>query len=319
VAGRCGDRIDHRWSRVLTRSVLALAIVVILGADLFVLTQRNVTTAVSLDQTLKRFRASTASVPSPGAVLSEEGTPALGSSVAPTTLAAARLSSTRLPGRAADAPSTPMTTQGNSPFSAPPEGVYTYATSGYEQISLAGARHDYPSQSFATVRHGSGCQWGFEHRVIQEHVETHVYCSEPDALAFLQETDQVTFFGQTNTRTYRCDPPEITAHLGDGVGSSRQFNCRSDSGGQLSARVSYLGREPVAIDGVAVSALHVVVDSQISGDVHGSSRTELWLHPQTGLALREEISVKSHSPAFGTTVDYEEKASYALEHLVPAT
>jgi len=306
-------------ARLLTRAGLALAIVVILGADVFVLTQRNVTTAVSLDQTLKRFRAPTGGVPGPRADLPGEGTPALAGSVPPTSLDAALPASTRLPGRAGDAPSGLVTTQGSSPFSAPPEGVYTYATSGYEQISLAGARHDYPSQSFATVRHGSGCQWGLEHRVIQEHIETHLYCSEPDALAFLQETDQVTFFGQANTRTYRCDPPEITAHLGDGVGSSRRFTCRSDGGGQLSATVSYLGRDRVAIDGVAVSGLHVVVESQISGDVHGSSRIELWLHPQTGLALREGIYVKSRSPALGTTVDYQEKASYALEHLVPAT
>lgn len=175
-----------------------------------------------------------------------------------------------------------MTTQEPPPFSAPPEGVYAYATAGYEQISLAGARHDDPSQSFATVRHGSGCQWDFEHRVVQEHVETHVYCSEPEILAFLEETEQVTFFGQTNTRTYRCHPPEITAQLGEGSGSRRQFTCRSDSGGQLNTTVSYLGRDPVTIDGVAVPALHVVVDGQISGDVHGSSRIEVWLHPQTG-------------------------------------
>lgn len=40
------------------------------------------------------------------------------------------------------------------------------ATSGWESIDLAGARHDYPEESFASVRLANGCRWQIEHRVI---------------------------------------------------------------------------------------------------------------------------------------------------------
>src|SRR5205085_9800971 len=91
-------------------------------------------------------------------------------------------------------------------FTPPGQGVYAYATTGYETVSFGGARHDYPKESFATVRYRGGCLWEWEHKIVQEHVETTSHCSKPSVLEFLSETVQVTFFGQTQTRTSRCDP-----------------------------------------------------------------------------------------------------------------
>ena len=206
-----------------------------------------------------------------------------------------------------------------SPFSAPAEGVYAYATHGYERISFGGARHDYPSETFATARRRPGCQWELEHRVAKEHVETRLFCGEPGTFSFLQQTIQVTFYGQTNSSTVRCDPPEITARTGDAPSSQRQFACHLDNGDEVAETVTYLGPATVPIDGAEVAALHVLVEGRMSGQVHGTSRIELWLHPQTGLTLRSVSHVQSTAPAFGTTVDYEEDASYLLEHLSPST
>jgi hypothetical protein len=229
------------------------------------------------------------------------------------------LPSSTLPRRAAGPTTSAPLPPTPSAFGAPPEGVYAYATAGYEKVSLGDARHDYPSESFTTVRHRGACQWEAEHRVVEEHVETHLYCGEPGVLEFLAETERVTFFGQTNTRTYRCDPPEIVARVGDAGGSARQFLCRSNSGGQSQVTVTDLGREAVSVGGGATEGLHVVVDGRQSGDAEGSSRVELWVQPFTGLALREIVHVQTRSHAFGVTVDYQEDASYTLEHLSPTT
>jgi len=217
------------------------------------------------------------------------------------------------------APPPATATPSLSPFSAPAEGVYAYATHGYEKISFGGARHDYPSETFATARRRPGCQWEFEHRVAKEHVETRLFCGESGTFFFLQQTIQVTFYGQTNGTTVRCDPPEITAHVGDAPSSQRQFVCHLDNGDQAAETVTYLGPATVPIDGADVAALHVLVEGRMSGKVNGTSRIELWLHPQTGLTLRSVANVQSSAPAFGTRVDYEEDASYLLEHLAPAT
>ena len=92
-------------------------------------------------------------------------------------------------------------------FTAPAEGVYAYATRGYERISFGGARHDYPSETFATARRRPGCQWEFEQRVAKEHVETRLFCGEPSTFFFLQETVQVQVLGGKAARILNMLPP----------------------------------------------------------------------------------------------------------------
>jgi len=302
-------------ARRAARPAVGVSIVLVLGTDLFFLTQRNVTTPVSLNQSVARFRASQATTT----------TTALVQPTAPTTTVP-----TASPGRRATTATTAALTGAGSkpgasapsasgPFTAPAEGVYAYATTGNETVSLGNARHDYPSESFATLRHGPGCRWDFEHRVIEEHVETAHYCGLPDVLQFLSNTQKETFYGQTQSVDFTCDPPETEVRVGDDPGTKRTFACSISDGSHAVETVTYLGRDQLTVDGTAVEAFHVLIEGTESGKVNGTSRLEKWVHPVSGLLVREVVHVVSHSQAFGATVDYQEDASYKLERLDPTT
>jgi hypothetical protein len=287
--------------------------VVVLGADVFFLTQRNVTTPVTLAKSVERFRS--LHPPQPGSPTTTTAAPTAGP--ASTAQAPAR----RDAKAAVPAPTTaPRQAQASSSaaFTPPDEGVYAYATTGYEKVSMGGSRHDYPSESFATVRRSAGCKWQWEHRVVEEHVETATSCGQPGLLQFLSDTEQVTFFGQTNTRTTTCDPPEVVVQVGDPIGSRRSFVCQLE-GGRVDVVVTYLGREAMSVGGIPVEAFHAIIDGTQSGDVQGSSRFEVWVHPLTGLTLRQVVHVQSRSKFLGSNVDYTEDATYTLERLTPST
>jgi hypothetical protein len=291
---------------------LAVAIVVVLVADIAVLTQRGKSTAVTFDDTVKSFRAG-ASAPTTSSTAAPEAGPS--TAAAPATAAnAARAGSTATPRVAA--PTSPTTRAAAAPFTSPSEGVYSYKTRGFEEVSLGGGRHDYPDRSFATVRRRPGCDWQFEHKVLQEHIERRTQCSAPGQFSENEESVDVTFFGQTNSAAYRCDPALVLARTGDEPGTRRTGTCRADDG-QAVLTVTFVGREAVTIAGSTVQALRVTMDGVVSGRADGTSHSDTWVHPDTGLMLRSTREVQTRAKAFGTTVDYREEARYELERLEP--
>jgi hypothetical protein len=306
-------------ARPLARPALGLSILLVLGTDLFFLSQRNVTTPVTLGQSVARYRQSEASTTTVAPAASGAGAPGTAPPAAQVAGGRSAPTATTVPRRGDSVAGPPPPPSVQAPFVSPAEGVYTYATTGYEQISLGGSRHSYPAESFATVRHGDGCRWDFEHRVVEEHVETAHYCGLPGVLQFLGEVDQETFYGQTQSVTITCDPPETAVQLGDKPGTKRTFICSLSNGSRVDETVTYLGRDAVVVGGTSLQAFHFLVEGRESGSVQGTSRFESWVHPVTALPLRTVVNVQSRSQAFGANVDYQEDASYTLERLTPST
>ena len=181
---------------------------------------------------------------------------------------------------------------------------------------MGGARHDYPERTFATVRRQDGCRWEVRHEILKEHKERGVRCSEPGRLLDLEDSTEIVFFGQTNSSTFRCDPPQVVARVGDQPGAASTTTCRSDQD-QATITTTFVGRERLVIGGVAVEALRVVSDGVVSGRATGTSRHESWIHPDTGLLLKAVRKTSSRANAFGSTVDYREDATFELERLEP--
>jgi hypothetical protein len=309
-------------ARRAARPGLGLAIVAVLATDVFLVTNWNKSTPVTLAQSVEAFREAQApEVASPAETTTTTAPPAAAASpgAAPTTTTAAPRA------RASTGAQAQPAAAGGGPaaaaaFTKPAAGVYVYATTGYEKVSIGGSRHDYPKETYAAVRQQAGCQWESEHRVIEEHVETARYCGKPNVLEFLSSTAAISFFGQTETRTVTCNPPETTVQIGDPVGARRQYVCTMDgAGSRITETVTYLGRETLPIGGIPVESFHVVVDGTQHGEAEGTSRFEVWVHPTTGLVLRNVSNVQSRSKAFGTTVEYTQEASHTLKSLTPAT
>lgn len=308
--------------------VLALAV---LAADGYVLSQRNATTTVALDDVVAEFRTGSTVTPPPPAV------DPVGGAADPAAAAVAVADPTTAPpADAAPAPAAPDPAPAVEPapvepvapapvepaapqaYRLPEEGVYTYSAQGGESISLLGSRHAYGPDAYATVRHTGGCSWEHRLTVIAEHVDTRVLCSQPGGYLQLAQDRQITFFGQTQGSAMACDPAQLHHGPGEAPGATGTAACAGSGGYDGSLTRTFRGTEAIDIGGTVVEAVRVDIDAVLSGRSVGQSHDQLWLHPETGLTLRWDRTVDTVADAvFGAQVRYQEQASFVLRSLVP--
>lgn len=327
-----------RGLRIAQVVVVALAVATG-GTGTFLATQGSQATVISADDALAHFRE--VATPTPGVT----GAPVAAATEHPATVASidpadgtsavpdapeASASASHGPGAdhrhaaagepvASAPPSTdpdPVASDAAATFGMPDEGVYTYATEGWETVSMAGARHDYPSETFAAVRHLGGCRWETDHQFLEEHRERKEYCSDGTALLALGFDSYITFFGQTAESHGRCDPPQVSAHLPADPGQRYTSTCAGD-GWTSDAIVTFVGRATVDIGGQAVEALHYTQETTLHGSNRGESHMDVWYHPQTGLPLQVIRRTQSFAQAFGSEVEYNEDVRLVLTALDP--
>lgn len=184
---------------------------------------------------------------------------------------------------------------------------------------MAGARHDYPEESFATVRLQSGCRWEIEHRVIEEHTDTETRCAARNRDLWVGATTRVAFFGQTDEAIYVCRVPLVIVDVRDPPGAAHEATCDETQGGEARLKSVNLGRARVSIGGVPVNAYRVRVDSTLTGRSRGTGHWDYWLHPATGLWLRQERRIDTQSKSTFGDVHYQEEAAFLLRSLTPST
>jgi hypothetical protein len=204
-------------------------------------------------------------------------------------------------------------------FRPPAAGVYSYATTGGDRINLAGASHQYPAETHAIVRHTGGCGWAVEHRVLEEHIDFHDRCSSDDAVSVLADGREVEFFGQRDGLTYHCDPPART--LWDTADETVSTGtCSTEEGDSDADYVgTFVGLESLDVGGVRVETVHVHLEFEMTGSARGTSTVDFWLHPDTGLIVREERVVDTYARAVWGDVRYQEEATFHLLSLTPQT
>ncbi|MHB8664274.1 MAG: hypothetical protein ACYDH6_16460 [Acidimicrobiales bacterium] len=303
----------HLFS-VTTLGVVSLAV---LGTDMFLLTQRNVTKPVTFGAALQHFRetrvltagpaavttggvaaASTASTSSATPVPSPTATNAVGSARSAGAVVAAR----------------PVA------FGLPPEGVYSYKTSGGEKINVLDASHSYPPVTYATVRHKAGCVWQIENDVIQEHTDSRDLCSARGQFSELAQTRRVTFFGKTDGGTYTCTPQLDLVLVPEPAGTARDGVCADGKGSAARIHATDLGSQQVVVGGVAVTVVHTVLDSELSGRAVGTAHDDLLIVADTGMTVAWTRSVDTVADAaFGAKAHYTEQAQFQLLSLTPQT
>ena len=298
----------RRRRRALQAGAAALVVAMLAGTA-FVLTQRNVTTAVSLDAAVESFRE----VPA-GAAKVEKTTE---TSKTPTAAARpdAASESAKAPATKAAADPKPAT---SAPFALPAQGVYTYLASGGESVSTFGAKHDYPDETYATVRHLGGCRWEHTNRVIEEHVDTRVLCSDTGVLKQLDQRRDIEFFGQRDGGSMgTCDPEFVLYSAGEKPGAVRTIRCDDGEGTISTVKRTFVGAEAITIGKDRVDALRIDLDSTMTGQVDGSSTDSLWVSARDGMTLRWERTVDTLATAYGARVRYKEDATFILKDLEP--
>jgi hypothetical protein len=300
-----------RWGRL----ALATAIVAELAAGAGILALRGRETPVTVQDALARYRERTGTttvpattepapqtVPSAGAV---EGTGPSGGPGSPD------------PGPAPPpaAPGGPSGPGPSAPTSEPaPDGVYVYATSGYEELDVGGARHDYPAESTVTVTAWS-CGRRFRWQPLRERWDERDTCPGEGGESLVAFRSHHEFFGRADEREFRCEPGSLAMPASPAPGTTWTSRCRAD--GVLATTVGrVLGSEPFAIDGSVVEAVHFVLESRLEGGDRGTARYETWA-TANGVVLRQIAVVDSEARGPVGTVRYRERYELRLRSLTP--
>lgn len=299
-----------RWRNHLRVAAGAVAFIFLVGGG-YVFSQRSVATNVTVSDAVGQFRSGSRSEPANTQATVVDG--ASGKDVVGSrgpVQAASPVS--RQPSHVVATPAVP--------YVLPAEGVYTYATSGGEQISVAGAHHDYPPHSTATVRHLGGCRWQIRSDVIKEHTDDRTFCSRTTDLYQNEQARWVTFYGKRDGEGFTFTPPMLVSAISEAIGTKSTATARNPNGDSVTVNRTYLGRVPLTIAGKVVRTVRVHLAGTSTGKSQGTFVDDLWLDPLTGLTLRWDRSVDEVADAsFGARVHYTEKASFVLESLTPQT
>jgi hypothetical protein len=197
--------------------------------------------------------------------------------------------------------------------------VYRYRTSGGESVSVLGSRHRYPAETYATVHTSGGCGWQLRAEVVKEHVDRRTMCSEGDHVDQLEQQRAVTFFGTTDGATMRCTPAQVQYTLGDAVGATASSFCTDGQGSDARMTRTTLAFGTATVGGVQIATVTYRVDGTMTGRVRGTSSDRYSVVMATGLPIRIDRSVDTMADAFGTSVRYQEHATFDLVSLTPAT
>lgn len=198
---------------------------------------------------------------------------------------------------------------------APEPGVYRYATTGGEQLSVRGSARDYPETTTITVRPD---QCGFTERwdVFEERWDERDWCARSGRRSLVALTSYREFFGHGQRDELACDgdAPAATAME---PGTRWTVVCEGEDT-TATSRIEVVDRPRVEVDGERLDTVHVRTETRIEGETSGRMSGERWLVPTSGLLVRERSETEVETAGPVGPVDYTEQYTLRLESTRPA-
>lgn len=202
----------------------------------------------------------------------------------------------------------------------PVAGVYDYAGSGRESLSLPPLSQDQGPTVPATVDHlDDGC-WSIRFDYSTNHWQQWNYCPRGrDLVETGGESWQRWMIGATaitNLTTASC-PDAMVLPASRAPGQVWQARCVATNeavdGEAVSAGAyTFVADEDVLVGKESVPTAHFVRERKMSGAQEGTERSEVWFAVETGLPIRNDrtIEVRTDTPVGSST--YREDASFTL-------
>ena len=212
----------------------------------------------------------------------------------------------------AGAPKKPQTPT----YALPQEGVYVYATKGYEETdALNGARHDYPASTTITNRKG-GCGWISRWQPLKERWEESEFCETPQGTKLKRYTMYHEFFRRGIREDFACDG--FVQKPGLRAGDTWTMTCKSPQS-TAKSKNTVIAIESITVDGKPLKAVRIRYDITASGANKGRIVQDRWLteNPRAMLRMTQKADLVSESP-FGP-VGYREQFRIDLKSLRPRT
>ena len=278
--------------------------------------------AVTVDDALRRFRETPpAASDAPGlATPTPSATASAGSArTAPTAGPSARPGTPGTPGATPTATASRLATGGTRAIAPLPEGVYVYATTGYERGSAgpAAQRHDYPSETTTTARR-SGCNVSLHWEPVRDRWDKVTLCAEGGTTRIREYDTQHSFFGVTERHTYSCSGDSWLRPPSTRAGFAWTFDCVSpDARTHTEARV--VGIERVSAGDGTVEALHIRFDTTMTGRTEGTNPSDYWLALHEPFMVRKTGRVDAQVRTDAGTLTYHEEYDTRLTSRRPRT
>jgi hypothetical protein len=196
---------------------------------------------------------------------------------------------------------------GWAPF---PQGVYVYATGGYEKTdALTGVTHHYPARSTITAT-AAECGLRLLWRVLEGRSTEWIFCVTDEGWELRSQDERHTFFGRTERTTYLCDDAPIRPK------TAAEVSCSTDGSRERGA-VQVVGLERVRVGRKVVTTQHVRRTSRFDGAIEGTARHDLWFDARSGLLVRIVMASRTTNDSPVGDVHYEERVTLRLTSLEP--
>lgn len=187
-------------------------------------------------------------------------------------------------------------------FSPPKEGVYSWATDGYEQVS--GARRRFPSETQRILTLDGQGRWT-EHHYFSEEREswTSFHWGERGA-EVEQQRNKVTFGPITNNSTIDFNPPMLVGPRDLEVDYRWGDSWQGDTSGDYSSEIFEhttlnIGGEPVEVWGISYQI-------NLRGEQEGRVTAEVWLAAERGIVVKEHYKQDIESSGARYQAEWEQ-------------
>lgn len=168
-------------------------------------------------------------------------------------------------------------------FGLPEEGVYSWATDGYEEVS--GARRRFPDESQRIVTIEGERSWLVHHYFSEEReIWTNFHWGERGA-EIERQRNKVTFGPVTNDSTIDFAPPMLVGPRDLKVGYEWGGSWRGDTYGEYSSRV--VEHTTLDIGGERVEVWGFAYEIVLHGKQEGRVTAKVWLAPKYSLTVKE--------------------------------
>jgi hypothetical protein len=195
-----------------------------------------------------------------------------------------------------------------------PEGVYVYATDGFEKTdALTGVMHRYPARSTITVT-STDCGFRLLWRVLDGRSTEWTYCATDHGWELRSQDERHTFFGTTERTTYTCADTLIRPD--DASLESWAVSCSTGST-EESGTGTLVGTERVRIGHEAIEAAHIRKSTTFAGEIRGTSRHDIWFEGESAMPVKMIMVSRTANDSPVGQVSYEEDVLLRLTSLEP--
>jgi hypothetical protein len=180
-------------------------------------------------------------------------------------------------------PSSTSQTQQQESFSPPQEGVYSWDTDGYEQVS--GARRQFPEETQRILTWNGNGYWTTHHYFSEQHeIWTDFHWGSRGA-EIVKQRNKITFGPVTNDSTIDFNPPMLVGPRDLKVGYEWGGKWEGETHGDYSSKVFEHTTMDIGGERVEVWGMSYIIN--LHGKQEGKVQAEVWLAPESGLTVKE--------------------------------